>query len=312
MSAIVKSPERQPNPSSLLNPSSSARRKESSTPEEYGRRVKERMHHNIPHRFTVGLNMRAAKCAVCLDTVHFGRQAATCLECRTLCHPKCSPCLPATCGLPAEYATHFTEALCRDKASSPAPQVKEASGHMRLEGWMKQPRNGKRGQQGWERKYVVLDGTKLSIYESEPTEDSVKPLEEFELCLTDGEVTVHGAVGASELINTAKSDIPYVLKLESHPHTTCWPGQSLYFMAPSFPDKQRWVAVLESVVAGCRGSREKSEADAKLLGNSLLKLEGDDRLDINCTLPLTDQVQHRNTVTRHGQPFSTGSAELHV
>ncbi|XP_016339994.1 citron Rho-interacting kinase-like, partial [Sinocyclocheilus anshuiensis] len=126
MSAIVKSPERQPNPSSLLNPSSSARRKESSTPEakrrvtfeKYGRRVKERMHHNIPHRFTVGLNMRAAKCAVCLDTVHFGRQAATCLECRTLCHPKCSPCLPATCGLP----------------------VKEASGHMRLEGWMKQPR----------------------------------------------------------------------------------------------------------------------------------------------------------------------------
>ncbi|XP_016109241.1 citron Rho-interacting kinase-like [Sinocyclocheilus grahami] len=262
MSAIVKSPERQPNPSSLLNPSSSARRKESSTPEEYGRRVKERMHHNIPHRFTVGLNMRAAKCAVCLDTVHFGRQAATCLECRTLCHPKCSPCLPATCGLPAEYAIHFSEALCRDKASSPALQVKEASGHMRLEGWMKQPRNGKRGQQGWERKYVVLDGTKLSIYESEPTEDSVKPLEEFELCLLDGEVTVHGAVGTSELINTAKSDIPYVLKLESHPHTTCWPGQSLYFMAPSFPDKQRWVAVLESVVAGCRGSREKSEADA--------------------------------------------------
>ncbi|XP_043094170.1 citron rho-interacting kinase isoform X2 [Puntigrus tetrazona] len=298
MSAIVKSPERQPNPSSLLNPSSSARRKESSTPEEkrrvtfekYGRRVKERMHHNIPHRFTVGLNMRAAKCAVCLDTVHFGRQAATCLECRTLCHPKCSPCLPATCGLPAEYATHFSEALCRDKASSPALQVKEASGHVRLEGWMKQPRNGKRGQQGWERKYVVLDGTKLSIYESEPAEDSVKAQEEFELCLPDGEVTVHGAVGASELINTAKSDIPYVLKLESHPHTTCWPGQSLYFMAPSFPDKQRWVAVLESVVAGSRGSREKSEADAKLLGNSLLKLEGDDRLDINCTLPLTDQI----------------------
>nr|XP_055054217.1 citron rho-interacting kinase isoform X5 [Misgurnus anguillicaudatus] len=304
MSAIVKSPERQPNPSSLLNPSSSARRKENSTPEEYGRRVKERMHHNIPHRFTVGLNMRAAKCAVCLDTVHFGRQAATCLECRTLCHPKCSPCLPATCGLPAEYATHFTEALCRDKSSSPALQVKEASGHVRLEGWMKQPRNGKRGQQGWERKYVVLDGTKVSIYESELTEDAVKPQEEFELCLPDGDVTVHGAVGASELINTAKSDIPYVLKLESHPHTTCWPGQSLYFMAPSFPDKQRWVAVLESVIAGSRGSREKTESDAagakrqknlspmvqKLLGNSLLKLEGDDRLDINCTLPLTDQI----------------------
>uniref|UniRef100_A0A7N8XYL2 Citron Rho-interacting kinase n=1 Tax=Mastacembelus armatus TaxID=205130 RepID=A0A7N8XYL2_9TELE len=296
MSAIVKSPEHQPNPSSLLNPST--RCKETSTPEEkrrvtfekFGRRVKERMHHNIPHRFTVGLNMRAAKCAVCLDTVHFGRQAATCLECHTLCHPKCSPCLPATCGLPAEYATHFSEALCREKANSPALQVKEASGHVRLEGWMKQPRNGKRGQQGWERKYVVLDGTKVSIYDSEPREDCVKAEEEFELCLPDGEVTVHGAVGASELINTAKSDIPYVLKLESHPHTTCWPGQSLYFMAPSFPDKQRWVAVLESVVAGSRGSKDKVDADAKLLGNSLLKLEGDDRLDINCTLPLTDQI----------------------
>uniref|UniRef100_A0A8C9XGB1 non-specific serine/threonine protein kinase n=1 Tax=Sander lucioperca TaxID=283035 RepID=A0A8C9XGB1_SANLU len=296
MSAIVKSPEHQPNPSSLLNPST--RCKENSTPEEkrrvtfekFGRRVKERMHHNIPHRFTVGLNMRAAKCAVCLDTVHFGRQAATCLECHTLCHPKCSPCLPATCGLPAEYATHFSEALCREKANSPALQVKEASGHVRLEGWMKQPRNGKRGQQGWESKYVVLDGTKVSIYDTEPREDYIKVEEEFELCLPDGEVTVHGAVGASELINTAKSDIPYVLKLESHPHTTCWPGQSIYFMAPSFPDKQRWVAVLESVVAGSRGSKDKVDSDAKLLGNSLLKLEGDDRLDINCTLPLTDQI----------------------
>ncbi|XP_076006082.1 citron Rho-interacting kinase [Genypterus blacodes] len=288
MSAIVKSPEHQPNPSSLLNPST--RSKETSTPEEFGRRVKERMHHNIPHRFTVGLNMRAAKCAVCLDTVHFGRQAATCLECHTLCHPKCSPCLPATCGLPAEYATHFSEALCREKANSPALQVKEASGHVRLEGWMKQPRNGKRGQQGWERKYVVLDGTKVSIYDSEPREDCVKAEEEFELCLPDGDVTVHGAVAASELINTAKSDIPYVLKLESHPHTTCWPGQALYFMAPSFPDKQRWVAVLESVVSGSRGSKDKVDSDAKLLGNSLLKLEGDDRLDINCTLPLTDQI----------------------
>ncbi|MBN3306839.1 CTRO kinase, partial [Amia calva] len=289
MSAIVKSPEHQPNPASLLAPSSS-RRKESSTPEEYGRRVKERMHHNIPHRFTVGLNMRATKCAVCLDAVHFGRQAATCVECHAMCHPKCSPCLPATCGLPPELATHFSEALSRDKAASPALQLREPGGHVRLEGWMKQPRNGKRGQQGWERKYIVLDGTKVTIYETEPREDSVKPQEEFELCLPDGEVTVHGAVGSSELVNTAKSDIPYVLKLESHPHTTCWPGQTLYFMAPSFPDKQRWVAVLESVVAGGRSSREKAEADAKLLGNSLLKLEGDDRLDINCTLPLTDQI----------------------
>ncbi|XP_014827943.1 PREDICTED: citron Rho-interacting kinase-like isoform X1 [Poecilia mexicana] len=307
MSAMVKSPEHQQGPTGLAS-SNSGRRKDTPTPEErrrvtfekYNRRLKDSqrdrererervLHHNTPHRFTVGLNMRAAKCTVCLDTVHFGRQAATCLECHALCHPKCSACLPATCGMSSDCSLHLSEGLCRDKGSSPGQQIKEAGGHMHLEGWMKQPRNGKRGQ-GWERKYVVLDGTKVSIYEIEPREDSVKPLEEFDLCLSEGEVMIHGAVGASELPNTAKSDVAYVLKLESRCHTPCWPGQAVYFMAPSFPDKQRWVAVIESVVAGGRAAREKAEADAKLLGNSLLKLEGDDRLDINCTLPLTDQI----------------------
>ncbi|KFW90609.1 Citron Rho-interacting kinase, partial [Phalacrocorax carbo] len=289
MSAIVRSPEHQPTPISLLAPPSS-RRKESSTPEEYSRRLKERMHHNIPHRFNVGLNMRATKCAVCLDTVHFGRQASKCLECQVMCHPKCSTCLPATCGLPAEYATHFSEAFCRDKMNSPGLQLKEPSSSLRLEGWMKVPRNNKRGQQGWDRKYIVLEGTKVLIYDAEAREAGQRPLEEFELCLPDGDVTVHGAVGATELTNTAKTDVPYILKLESHPHTTCWPGRTLYLLAPSFPDKQRWVTALESVVAGGRVSREKAEADAKLLGNSLLKLEGEDRLDINCTMPFSDQV----------------------
>ncbi|XP_040461585.1 citron Rho-interacting kinase isoform X8 [Falco naumanni] len=289
MSAIVRSPEHQPTPISLLAPPSS-RRKESSTPEEYSRRLKERMHHNIPHRFNVGLNMRATKCAVCLDTVHFGRQASKCLECQVMCHPKCSACLPATCGLPAEYAIHFSEAFCRDKMNSPGLQLKEPSSSLRLEGWMKVPRNNKRGQQGWDRKYIVLEGTKVLIYDAEAREAGQRPLEEFELCLPDGDVTVHGAVGATELTNTAKTDVPYILKLESHPHTTCWPGRTLYLLAPSFPDKQRWVTALESIVAGGRVSREKAEADAKLLGNSLLKLEGEDRLDINCTMPFSDQV----------------------
>ncbi|CAH6778807.1 Cit [Phodopus roborovskii] len=289
MSAIVRSPEHQPSAMSLLAPPSS-RRKEPSPPEEFSRRLKERMHHNIPHRFNVGLNMRATKCAVCLDTVHFGRQASKCLECQVMCHPKCSTCLPATCGLPAEYAMHFTEAFCRDKMNSPGLQSKEPSSSLHLEGWMKVPRNNKRGQQGWDRKYIVLEGSKVLIYDNEAREAGQRPVEEFELCLPDGDVSIHGAIGASELANTAKADVPYILKMESHPHTTCWPGRTLYLLAPSFPDKQRWVTALESVVAGGRVSREKAEADAKLLGNSLLKLEGDDRLDMNCTLPFSDQV----------------------
>ncbi|XP_016357682.1 citron Rho-interacting kinase-like [Sinocyclocheilus anshuiensis] len=132
---------------------------------------------------------------------------------------------------------------------------------MRLEGWLKQPRNGKRGQ-GWERKYVVLDGCKVITYETEPRDESVKPLDEFELCLSDGDVTVHSAVGATEMPNTAKTDVPYVVKLESSPQSTCWPGQTLYLMTSGFSEKQRWVAVLEAIVASSRGAREKAEADA--------------------------------------------------
>ncbi|OWK14451.1 hypothetical protein Celaphus_00000312 [Cervus elaphus hippelaphus] len=218
------------------------------------------------------------------------KESSTPEECQVMCHPKCSTCLPATCGLPAEYATHFTEAFCRDKMNSPGLQSKEPSSSLHLEGWMKVPRNNKRGQQGWDRKYIVLEGSKVLIYDNEAREAGQRPVEEFELCLPDGDVSIHGAVGASELANTAKADVPYVLKMESHPHTTCWPGRTLYLLAPSFPDKQRWVTALESVVAGGRVSREKAEADAKLLGNSLLKLEGDDRLDMNCTLPFSDQV----------------------
>lgn len=59
-------------------------------------------------------------------------------ECHALCHPKCSPYLPATCGVPTEYALHLSEALCREKGS--ASGLKDIGGHMRLEGWLKQPR----------------------------------------------------------------------------------------------------------------------------------------------------------------------------
>ncbi len=59
-------------------------------------------------------------------------------ECHALCHPKCSPYLPATCGVPTEYALHLSEALCREKGNTSG--LKDVGGHMRLEGWLKQPR----------------------------------------------------------------------------------------------------------------------------------------------------------------------------
>lgn len=52
--------------------------------------------------------------------------------------------------------------------------------------------------------------------------DCVKVEEEFELCLPDGDVTVHGAVGASELINTAKSGTE--LRPTDPPTLCLWQG----------------------------------------------------------------------------------------
>jgi hypothetical protein len=77
----------------------------------------------------------AWKPAACLQVLR-----CSSLECQVMCHPKCSTCLPATCGLPAEYATHFTEAFCRDKMNSPGLQSKEPGSSLHLEGWMKVPR----------------------------------------------------------------------------------------------------------------------------------------------------------------------------
>lgn len=76
-------------------------------------------------------------------------------------------------------------------------------------------------------------------------ENSV-PSEILHLCGKDGHVTVHSAVMSSELIGTAPSDLPYILRVESRQR--CWPVQNLYLLAPSFAVKQKWVTSLEFVL----------------------------------------------------------------
>lgn len=47
----------------------------------------------------------------------------------------------------SDCSLHLSEGLCRDKISSAGQPLKEAGGHMHLEGWMKQPRSeGKHSQ----------------------------------------------------------------------------------------------------------------------------------------------------------------------
>ena len=69
----------------------------------------------------------------------------------------------------------------------------------------------------------------------------------MDLDVTDGEVNVNPALPASELLGTASTDVPYTMSVELVPYTTCWPGRTLYLLAPSFEDKQKWVAALEAV-----------------------------------------------------------------
>ena len=74
LSALAMSPASQPTSISFLTPSRDMSHKTARTPVPR----KERMHHNIPHRFLTGLNSRASKCVVCLGTVHFVKLAAKC------------------------------------------------------------------------------------------------------------------------------------------------------------------------------------------------------------------------------------------
>ena len=69
------------------------------------------------------------------------------------------------------------------------------------------------------------------------------------------DIKVHSAVAGSDLHGVAATDLPYVFSLEATPKTTCWPGRTVFLLAPSFPEKQRWVRVLERVASDNKDTR---------------------------------------------------------
>ena len=72
--------------------------------------------------------------------------------------------------------------------------------------------------------------------------------ENFNLFSDENDIKVHSAVAGSDLLGAAATDLPYVFSIEIRPQTTCWPGRTLFLLAPSFPEKQRWVRALENTV----------------------------------------------------------------
>ena len=79
------------------------------------------------------------------------------------------------------------------------------------------------GKQIWEKKWAVLKDNSLHLYTDDTLAEECN--DAFDLCPSNGITTVHSAVTAAELTNTASSDLPYILRLEYEPDTTCWPGR---------------------------------------------------------------------------------------
>lgn len=138
-------------------------------------------------------------------------------------HVRCTHAVPSTCGLPAALVDHFTTAVTKGLPSSPSIAVDRGSDL--YEGWVKIPSPSK---QGWQKRYMQLNDSQLRLYDKENVK--ANPINVFELNVTKCEeqcveIIVAGAVSHSELVHTAKSDIPFILKVEWFSQTTCWPGR---------------------------------------------------------------------------------------
>ena len=132
-----------------------------------------------------------------------------------------------------------------------------------------------------------LQGSKLCIYDHEPSSENMQPTDSFDLRPTDGStVAVHSAVAQSEVFATAKTDVPYMFMIESIPLTTCWPGRTLLVLASSFQQKKAWVSALEAVTQG--ESNRQSAIQAHRKPKLVLRLENP--LDVNCIVPINEGV----------------------
>lgn len=96
--------------------------------------------------------MRATNCAVCFDSIHFGRQVSVCQDCGASAHAKCTSHLPSTCGLPVGLAEHFGSVLGQEVNNPQGDSIQPTSFHMK--GWVKIPRPGK--ATCWDRKFMKV------------------------------------------------------------------------------------------------------------------------------------------------------------
>ncbi|XP_069684092.1 citron rho-interacting kinase isoform X2 [Periplaneta americana] len=251
-----------------------------------------RMHYNIPHRFEQKVCMRTIKCAACLDSIQFGHYSSVCQECNISSHPKCSLVLPSTCGIPSGFARHFSQSWKRSQMDDDSSLKNDGADTKpdpcRMEGYVKIP---KRGRSCWERKYLRLEGSELQIFDHEPTDETMCPTSTFLVCRPEGTTSILSSVPYSEVVSTAKSDLPFILKVEVSPRTTCWPGSSLLIMTLGLSDKQSWVSALEAVVQRYNSNRKDVDGQpSRYQGTTLLHIDRTEGLDLNCCLQLSPGI----------------------
>ncbi|XP_020298201.1 citron Rho-interacting kinase-like [Pseudomyrmex gracilis] len=254
--------------------------------------------HNIPHKFNVELPMRAGKCAACLEVVQFGKRAAICSECQIITHLECAMSVPANCGLPSNYSNFYYHKACRDSNESLSsigdsvqtlaidqpdnPNQPDNTNHqssscnenkVSMEGWVKVPGKSK---SCWERKYLKLEGTCLSIYEHQPSPE-MTPLTRLHLIENNG-CNISDTVQHTDVLGTTKSDLPFIFRIKSNSINICQPSSSLDVMALSQIDKKNWLKALDAVTYQSLYSMPKKY-------QIVLRLEKH-QLDLNCVVNL--------------------------
>ncbi|XP_045467164.1 citron Rho-interacting kinase-like [Harmonia axyridis] len=233
----------------------------------------QRMHHRIPHRFSSRLCHKLVKCAFCQKNITLGSHWSYCKECNIIVHPHCSSSVANTCGLPSEFVHHFKTHL-----DSPVILDKEQKEIVDLRGYLKMP--GKNNT--WEQRYCILKEDKLEIYPEEPKNNSVKILETVDLKLENSCGKIDLEPQPSEIdISVAKSDVPFLMRIEVTTNTTCWPPRYLIFLMSSHQDKEKWYLGFQRVfMAG----------NEKLYTKTIMSV-WDDKIVVNCIVDLTEGIK---------------------
>ncbi|XP_060533319.1 citron Rho-interacting kinase [Cylas formicarius] len=243
----------------------------------------QRMHHNIPHRFESKLCTKTQKCAQCGSLISIGRTMNACKECNLIVHVTCGTAVPSTCGLPRAFADHYRESLQKlteeEKINMEEKNLVEESD---VEGWVKVP-SLKSG--GWEKRYLRLAKSSLEVYSQPPSDAGFKLLESFPLKPegSRGKVVLEPLPSEIAGISVATSDLPFIMKIEVVPETTCWPPRNFILMTLSAKDKDMWFAALQEVFI---------EDQTKTKLDTIAKVHD---LEVNQVLDLTDNIKALGT-----------------